>query len=38
MKECCKRGNEKAPSKLRIWAGRIVWGTVVLLMTGIAPV
>ena len=36
MKECCKTGGEKPQSKLKIWATRIVWGIVILLVTGIA--
>ncbi len=36
MKECCKTGDEKAPSKLKKWAGRIIWGVVILLVIGIA--
>jgi len=36
MKECCKTEDEKAPSKLKMWTGRIVWGIVILLVIGIA--
>lgn len=35
MKNCCKTGNENPQSKLRIWAGRITWGIVILLVIGI---
>ena len=36
MKECCKTGDEKPPSKLKIWFSRIIWGIVILLVIGVA--
>lgn len=36
MKECCKIGDEKAPPKLKVWVGRIIWGIVILLVLGLA--
>ena len=36
MKECCKNGDEKPPSKLKKWAARIVWGVVILIVTSVA--
>ncbi len=38
MKECCKTGDEKAPSKIKKWASRITWGIVILLVVGVAIV
>jgi len=35
MKECCKTGNEEAPSTFKKIASRIVWGIVVLLIFGV---
>ncbi len=36
MKECCKTGNEKPQSKLKILATRITWGIVILVVIGLA--
>lgn len=36
MKECCKTGDEKAPSTIKKWVSRITWGIVILLVTGLA--
>jgi hypothetical protein len=36
MKECCKTGDEKAPSTIKKWGSRITWGIVILLVTGLA--
>ncbi len=32
MKQCCKTGNEKSQSIVKIWGVRIVWGIVILLV------
>lgn len=36
MKECCKTGDEKPPSNLKIWATRIVWSVVILVVISLA--
>lgn len=36
MKECCRTGDEKPPSYLKIWASRIVWGVVTLVVITVA--
>jgi hypothetical protein len=36
MKECCKTGDEKPPSKLKAWASKMIWGIVILLVIVIA--
>ncbi|SMD31803.1 hypothetical protein SAMN04488029_0141 [Reichenbachiella faecimaris] len=38
MKECCKKGDVKPQSKLKIWATRIIWGIVILLVITIATI
>jgi|KNS7NT10metaT_FD_contig_21_806999_length_921_multi_7_in_0_out_0_2 hypothetical protein len=36
MKDCCKTGDEMPQSKFGIWAKRITWGLVSLLVVVIA--
>jgi hypothetical protein len=35
MKECCKTGDEPPESNIKIWAKRIIWGIVILIVMGL---